>query len=286
MPMWVAASRAMVESDRYGVRVEHGGELPLADLEVVEGAREAGRVAAGRGEAALGPGVDVEQGHAHAAVGVHGQRFGRGVEPLFAVGGEQRGLEQRPQRGQAHVFVLQGHHRGQVVERQQARMLDRDREAVLGQQRGVGAGHAGVEQHLLQAFAHRRDVGGVAAQQQRQQLERAAGELGRGRQAGRQAFLAGTEADDPAAGGPGRAGGKPPQFGVHGVAGAQQLGRVEQAGHHRQVQRRRIGHQPGQVAGDQAGQFPGVVHRKREAARFGAWRKFQCKGRQDAQFGL
>ena len=73
---------------------------------------------------------------------------------------------------------------------------------------------------------------------------------------------------------------------MHRVARTQQLGRIEQSGHHRQVQRGGVGHQPGQVAGDQAGEFTGGVHDKLEAAGFGAWRKFQCKGRQDAQFGL
>src|SRR5690606_13254214 len=149
-------------------------------LEVLVAAAQGGGVQAGGGEAAFRPGVDVQQGHARLATGQAQQGFGRGVQPDLAFGGEQRRFQQRPQRCQASVFVLQGGHGGQVVQSHQPGVLDLGGEAVLGREGGVGGGHAGVEQGLFQAFGHRRQLFGRAAQQEGQQAQRAASVVGVG----------------------------------------------------------------------------------------------------------
>ena len=87
------------------------------------------------------------------------QWFGRRVQPFLGGGRQQRGFQQRPQRRQPGVFVLQRHHRGEVVQGEVARVLDAQAEQLLRQQRGVGAGHAAFDQVAFERVADlRRDL--------------------------------------------------------------------------------------------------------------------------------
>src|SRR5690606_10596294 len=141
---------AVREGDRHAMRAEHRGELALARLEVREAALQARVVLVGAGGIALAPGRRREQRDARLAVGEVRQRLGRRVQPLLVRRRQQRRLEQRPQRRQPGVPVLQRGHRQQVGEGQVARVLDLHAEQLLREQRGVGAGHAGLDQVALE----------------------------------------------------------------------------------------------------------------------------------------
>ena len=108
------------------------------------------------------------------------QRFRRRIEPCSSSGASSAVSISGHSGSRPGMFVLHRHHRGEVVQGEVARVLDPRAEALLRQQRGVGRGHAAVQQHFLEAALQRLHRVRRAAQQERQHAQRAAGKSGIG----------------------------------------------------------------------------------------------------------
>ncbi len=182
---------------------------------------------------------------------------------MLALGLQQRGFQQRPQRRQSGVVVLHRHHRGEVVHGQVARVLDLQAERVLRGQRGGRAGHAAFQQFAFEGFAHARGDVRIAAQHERHQPERTAEMIGRRRQRAGQLRFVRTEGDDAAA----FTGARGPrgqlvELAVQRPARAQQFHRIVVRADGDQVQRRGLRGEARQVLRDQLGQRPDFVLRE------------------------
>ena len=259
---------------------QHRGELALAGQEVVVHALHARAfafVAAQRGGVVVAPAGRVEQGHVHLAAFQAQQRLGAGIEPFHRLRSQQGGFDQVPQRRQALVVVLHGHHRGQVVDGEVARVLDPRPESVLGKQGGVGLGHAQGQQLFLQRLAGRSHRFGRAHQHERQHPQATAGQRRFGLEWRRHLALGvGTEGQHARA--LATAGCARMQFQqalVQRPARAQCLGRIEVRARQHQVQVGDPVHQPGQVAAHAGGQFAARLRPQRIARRWLATGQFQ-----------
>ena len=241
------------------MRGQHRGELPQPRLVGGVAACRALRFEVGGGEIALpasGRG-NLEVGH---VVGETHARFRRRIDLRFRARRQQCGFDHRPQRGQARVFVLQRGHRDQVVQGEQARVLDARGERVLRQQCGARRGHAVVQQLGFEAFLHR---GGVrAGQQERQHPQCAAAQSGFGHERQRHAaFRVRAEGEDACAGRD-RARRARVQFAEPAVqrpTRAQGLGWVEMRGGEHEVALRCPWRDPREVVGQAFGQGHGRV---------------------------
>ena len=70
------------------------------------------------------------------------------------------------------MFVLQRHHRAQVVDGEVARVLNAGAECLLREQRGRGACHAAIQQRFLERVADACGDIGIASQHERDQPQR------------------------------------------------------------------------------------------------------------------
>jgi len=176
------------------------------------------------------------------------------------------------------VLVLHGHHRGQVVHGQVARVLDGDAEGLLRGERGGGSGHAGFQQHGFEVRFERPHLRARAAQHEGQQAEGAAGVVRMRQQVVRQPALAVGEGDDARQAGTRGLRDQPFQFAMQWPARAQQFHRVVGGGEQAQVEVGRARVEARQVVGDAGGQRLGRGLVQHQAPGDGAGFELQREG--------